>query len=76
MNSLDNPASAEWVDGPPMNEGRVSHKCGRIRKSNESDEYSIIVVGGTADRTSVEIYDIKNKTWSEGPRLPSEIQFL
>jgi hypothetical protein len=53
--------------------GRLNHKCGRIRKSNTSEEFSIIVVGGSAaDKKSVEIYDIKRNSWQIGPALPSE----
>ncbi len=51
---------------------RLNHNCGRIRKSNTSEEFSIIVVGGGADKKSVEIYDMKKNSWESGPALPSE----
>ena len=75
MTSLDDPADAEWESGPPMNEARINHECGRIRTSIDTDDYSIIVVGGTVDKQSVEIYDINNGTWQSGPQLPSKTSF-
>ena len=74
MTNLTVPEDIEWLEGPPMAEGRLNHECGRIRKSsNNSDEYSIVVVGGSADKQSVEIYDINNNSWQSGPALPSKI---
>ena len=72
MTNLTVPEDIEWLEGPPMAEGRLNHECGRIRKSNISDEYSIVVVGGSADKQSVEIYDINNNSWQSGPALPSK----
>ncbi len=59
-----------------MLEARTNHECGRIRKSNISEEYNIIVVGGTNTEQSVEIYDIKTSTWQSGPKLPGKIIIL
>lgn len=59
-----------------MSEARINHECGRIRKSNVSEEYNIIVVGGTYTKQSVEIYDINERTWQSGPQLPGKIIIL
>ena len=64
MENLTVPEDIVWVEGPPMTEGRLNHECGRIRKSNNNtDEYSIIVVGGSDDKQSVEIYDINKNSF-------------
>jgi len=73
LENVDDPDGAKWVAGPPMSEARVNHECGRIRTSKNSDKFSIIVVGGTDDKKSVEIYDVNNGTWHRGPELPSKI---
>ncbi len=72
--NLTSSVDYRWVEGPSMNEGRINHECGRIRRSNKSDDYSIIVVGGGADNDrSVEILDIENGTWRSGPQFPSKL---
>ncbi len=72
MTNLTSPIDSPWIEGPPMSKRRINHKCGRIRKSKNSEEFSIIVVGGTADKTSVEIYDMKKQSWKSGPEIPSK----
>lgn len=47
---------------------RFDHHCGRIRKSEKSDDFNIVVVGGGDN--SVEIFDTTTRVWNNGPSLP------
>ncbi len=62
-----------WTAGPHLKNGRRSHSCGKIRKNNQSQEFSIIVAGGNYLKTyltSVEILDLGSNEWMKGPDLP------
>jgi hypothetical protein len=73
----ENPKGAKWEDAAPMKESRVYHHCSRIKRSHDSNEYDVIVVGRTLDYIhSVEIYDTTNKKWRFGPKVPGRVRFL
>ncbi len=62
-----------WSSGPALKTGRSQPSCGKIRKDNQSSEFSIIVAGGSfggAWFSSVEILDKDSNGWREGPQLP------
>jgi hypothetical protein len=61
-----------WTEGPPMKTKRSSPSCGQIRKSNQSQELSILVAGGFygSQLSSVEILDLGSNEWRKGPDLP------
>ena len=70
-----------WTEGPPLKYSRMSHSCGRVRKNSQSQELSVIVVGGwgelasasardTDALSSVEILDLNSNEWRAGPELP------
>ncbi len=62
-----------WTQGPALKMVRFAHRCGRIRKSQNSEEMSIIVVGGSDNDpnfTSVEILDEGSNEWRAGPPIP------
>jgi hypothetical protein len=72
-----NSLNAEWVRGPQLQQERKYHSCGRIMRDSQSQETSIVVVGGM-DRSdkhlsSVEILDEGSNEWRQGPALPFEI---
>lgn len=69
---LLNMKQQEWVQGPPLNIARGAQSCGRIRKSQSTAKFQVIVVGGYNGSTlsSVEIFDEENFTWRSGPELP------
>jgi hypothetical protein len=64
-----------WTEGLELKKKRVKHSCGRIRKNNESQEMSIIVVGGSDGNyfSSVAILHEGSNEWQTGPELPFEI---
>ena len=35
-----------WKEGPKLRFGRFSHSCGKIRTTQDGNEFSTIVVGG------------------------------
>jgi hypothetical protein len=57
-----------WTQGPALKMSRHSHRCGRIRKSQNSNEMSIIVVGGF-NLASAEILDEGSNEWRAGPAI-------
>jgi hypothetical protein len=61
-----------WTNGPLLNDKRIYHSCGKIRKDNESQEMSIIVAGGFNGSylLSVEILDEGSNGWQTGTGLP------
>ena len=69
-----NPNGAVWTESSRMIESRVNHQCARIKRSHNSPEYDVIVVGRTLDYIhSVEIYNTTGNTWSYGPRVPGRV---
>ncbi len=60
-----------WTKGPELKFKRGYHSCGRIIRSKESQEMSIVVAGGKDDffLSSVEILDIDSNEWRHGPEL-------
>ena len=67
-----NTKSEEWVAGPRLLYGRDSHSCGKIKKDSQSNQESVIVVGGwnVPLMSSVEILDAGASVWRTGPNLP------
>ena len=67
-----NTKSEEWVAGPKLLYGRDSHSCGKIKKDSQSNQESVIVVGGwnVPLMSSVEILDVGSNMWRTGPNLP------
>jgi hypothetical protein len=62
-----------WTEGPELKNKRGYHSCGKIRRSKESQEMSIIVAGGydgTSTLSSVEILDEGSNDWQVGPKMP------
>jgi hypothetical protein len=62
-----------WTEGPELKNKRGVHSCGKIRRNKESQEMSIIVVGGYDGFSylpSVEILDEGSNEWQAGPELP------
>jgi hypothetical protein len=62
-----------WTEGPEMKYRGEGHSCGRIRRNNESQGMSIIVVGGfdgSSYLSSVEILEENSNEWKTGPKLP------
>jgi hypothetical protein len=55
-----------WIQLPPMKTSRSGHVCSVL-----NDE--MIVIGGYGAEQSMEVYDIVKKTWSVGPRLPTDL---
>jgi hypothetical protein len=61
-----------WTEGPELKNKREYHSCGKIRRNKESQEMSIIVVGGfdgSSYLSSVEILDEGSNEWQTGPEL-------
>jgi N-acetylneuraminic acid mutarotase len=73
---LFNTETEIWTVGPELKNERGLHSCGRIRKNSQTQDYSIIVVGGTPNpysgskMSSVEILDHGANEWRKGPDLP------
>jgi hypothetical protein len=65
-----------WTEGPQLKNIRKSHSCGTIRKSSQSQEFSVIVAGGDGYEifASVEILDPGSNEWRKGPELPFGIE--
>ena len=61
-----------WTEGPKLMIGRNYHSCGRIRRDKDSQEMSIIVVGGFDGSyiSSTEILNESSNEWHTGPELP------
>jgi hypothetical protein len=61
-----------WTQGPYLNNIRENTSCGKVRRSNNSQEFSIIVAGGwdVFQQSSVEILDQGAEEWRKGPELP------
>jgi hypothetical protein len=74
---LFNTENEIWTAGPQLKKGRAAHSCGRIRKNRQSQDFSILVVGGYDGFTfsSVEILDLDANEWRKGPDLPIGIYF-
>ncbi len=67
-----------WTEGPELQNIRIYHSCGKIRKNKESQEMSIIVVGGfdaSSILSSVEILDESSNEWKTGPELSLGIYY-
>jgi len=65
-----------WVEGPALKYKRAPASCGRIRKDSQSEEFSIVVVGGfngMSKLASVELLDDGAKNWRDGPEFPHKI---
>jgi hypothetical protein len=64
-----------WTEGPPLAKSRGDHSCGRIKKNSQSQDLSIIVVGGwnETDISSVEILDPEANEWRRGPDIPNRV---
>ena len=58
-----------WIEGPAMKYERKGHNCERIKREKDSQEMSIIVVGGY-DGYSAETLDEGSMEWKTGPQLP------
>ena len=62
---------ASWEEGPKLNVARSRHSCNLISTSENSDDKTIIVVGGKPNGDtfsgSVEIYDSEENVWKNGP---------
>jgi hypothetical protein len=71
---LFNTMTEKWTEGPSLNSKRAGHTCGRIKKNKESNDFSVIVVGGYDGKyiSSVEIFDEIDGNWNYGPNLPIE----
>jgi hypothetical protein len=66
-----------WTEGPELKNKRYHHSCGKIRRNKESQEMSIIVVGGSdgsSRLSSVEILNEGSNEWQTGPELPFGIR--
>jgi hypothetical protein len=62
--------------GPELNNERLGHSCGRIRRDKEGQ--GIIVAGsnnGSSYMSSVEILHVGSKEWQTGPELPFHIGY-
>ncbi len=62
-----------WTEGPELKNKRGRHSCGKIRRSKERQEMSIIVAGGyngNSFLSLVEILDEGSNEWQTGPELP------
>jgi hypothetical protein len=65
-----------WTEGPELKNKRRFHSCGKIKRNTESQEMSIIVVGGSdvsSYLSSVEILNEGFNEWETGPELPFAI---
>jgi hypothetical protein len=64
-----------WTPGPYLNNIRENTSCGKVRRSNNSQEFSIIVAGGwdVFQQSSVEILDQGAEEWRKGPELPMKM---
>jgi hypothetical protein len=65
-----------WTEGPELKNKRGWHSCGKIRRSKENQEMSIIVAGGwdgSSRLSLVEILDEGFNEWQAGPELPFAI---
>ena len=62
-----------WEVMPPLKIARAQHSCTTIKDPND-ESVKILVAGGTIEGSvgtkSVEILDMNNQTWNEGPTLP------
>ena len=72
---LFNSENESWSEGPTLISGRNSHTCAKIKKSSQSSQYSIIVVGGYNgwSMSSVEILEEGASEWVAGPEFPFPI---
>ena len=69
FNSLEQ----KWVSGPKVIKGRLYHSCGRIKRNQNGDQLSTLIVAGfdiSVALDSVEILDDDSGTWRSGPKLP------
>ena len=68
----------EWTEGEATTTARVDSACCEI-KDDAGDIVKILVAGGhccglsEGTLKSTEIYDVAQKTWTNGPDLPTEI---
>ncbi len=68
-----NTEQQSWTEGPKLSYKRNYLNCGRIRKNKDSQEISIIAVGGFiggSSSSSTEILDADSNVWRNGPELP------
>jgi hypothetical protein len=72
---LFNSKQDHWVGGPPLNYGRRTYSCGRIKNDLDSYAFSVIVAGGYngSAMSSTEILDVGSNQWRRGPDLPVAI---
>ena len=62
-----------WTEGPELMIKRAGQSCGKIRRDQDSQEMSIIVVGGydgSSYLSSVEILNEGSNDWQTGRDLP------
>ena len=67
-----------WSFGPPINEWRQHHVCGRILKDEGSPEFTAITLGGlgqTGILQSVEILDENEGIWRNGIEFPFPLMY-
>jgi hypothetical protein len=64
-----NTEEQSWTEGPELTYKRSYLSCGKIRKNKDSQEMSIIAVGGSSS-SSTEILDVGSNEWRNGPELP------
>ena len=66
------------MEGPPLSSPRSSH-CSCVIKSEDGTDDCIILIGGCYPAyprdilDTTEIFSIKEKTWSQGPKLPIKL---
>ena len=65
-------SNPHWGYGPALKVGREDHSCARIKTNSSSNQYSVIVVGGSGygKLASVEILDEGASEWRNGTDLP------
>ena len=61
-----------WREGPELKQKRRDHSCAMIRKDSQSQDKSVIVVGGYyyGRLSSTEVFDVGSSEWKSGPELP------
>ena len=67
----------EWTEGASTTTARIQHACCEI-KDDAGNIIKILVAGGHVGTAppffkSTEIYDVAQKTWTNGPDLDTEI---
>eukprot|EP00094_Tigriopus_californicus_P006431 TCALIF_06193-PA protein Name:"Similar to kel-10 Kelch repeat-containing protein kel-10 (Caenorhabditis elegans)" AED:0.19 eAED:0.75 QI:33/0.5/0.33/1/1/1/3/0/228 len=66
----------EWTAQPPLKQVRSWAFCGSVTDSESGSVTEIVVAGGTFQTKPLatsEIFDLKTKSWRQGPSLPTPI---